>query len=268
MDDTPDLRQMLAVAKYQFLNYVRSRRLLALAIITLLIGVIYVAVMAYVGVGKESNALSLIRNWAGNVSFLGILGALFFGGDAIAGEYSKKTGYFLFPQPVKRDAIIWGKYLASYLAALLILLLYWGMAILHTLYYFSEIPVEALYSVALTLLFLASILSLTYLFSALFKNGTVATVMVAILYFFAFSIINSIAMFAGVEPWFSITYASAILTAVLQKPYPPHKTVIDAGVMKVTAYTPTLKEGILILLAYFVISIALTLIIMRYKEMK
>ena len=48
--------------------------------------------------------------WVTSMGTLAILGAVFFGGDAIASEFEHKTGYILFPNPVKRITLVVGKY--------------------------------------------------------------------------------------------------------------------------------------------------------------
>ena len=167
---------------------------------------------------------------------------------------------------------MWGKFLASSLASLIVVLSYWLIAIVDIFYYYSSIPDAVWYSLLLSLLFLISLLSLTYLFSSLFKNGAIAITIVAIIYFFVFNIVNSISMLSGVEPWFSITYGASIITLVFKGNYIgdyTHKQVLHVGRhMSFTTYAPYIWEGILIMVLYFVISAILASIIFHYKEMK
>ncbi len=267
-----DFAQMLVISKYQFKNYLRSKRLLTLFLITIIIAVIYLLVIYFYMSPGDMDIKNFSSNWSSPVSFLVILSALFFGGDAIAGEYQSKTGYFLFPNPIKRESILWGKYLASLFASAIVILTYWLVAMINIFYYYKEIPEALWYSFGISFLFLISIMALTYLFSTLFKNGTVAIAIVAIIYFFVFNIINSISMLTGMEPWFSITYGASIMTLVFQGNYIgdyPHKEVLQAGQnFTITLYNPYIWEGVAIMLAYFIVSAILATIIFHYKELK
>lgn len=49
------------------------------------------------------------------------IGVMFFAGDAIAGEFGRRTGYILFPTPVRRTTMVIGKYLACFVAVALML---------------------------------------------------------------------------------------------------------------------------------------------------
>lgn len=267
-----DLAQMVIISRYQFRNYLRAKRLLILFLITIIIAAIYLIVVSIYVNPEDMTVKNFSRNWASPVSFLVILASLFFGGDAIAGEYQNRTGYFLFPNPIKRYTIIWGKFLASFLASLIVVLSYWVIAIVDIFYYYSTIPNAVWYSLSLSILFLISLLSLTYLFSSLFKSGAIAITIVAIIYFFVFNIVDSISMLSGVEPWFSITYGASVITLVFDGNYIgdyTHKQVMQAGKhMNFTTYNPYIWEGIAIMVLYFVISAILASIIFRYKEMK
>ena len=267
-----DLAQMLVISKYQFRNYLRAKRLLILFLITIAIAAIYLIVISIYVNPEDMPVKSFSKSWASPVSFLVILASLFFGGDAIAGEYQNRTGYFLFPNPIRRYTIMWGKFLASTLASVIVILSYWLIAIIDIFYYYSTIPDAVWFSLSLSLLFLVSLLSLTYLFSSLFKSGAIAITIVAIIYFFVFNIVDSISMLSGVEPWFSITYGASVITLVFEGNYIGdyvHKQVMPVGrQMSLTTYYPYLWEGVVIMIGYFVVSAILATVIFNRKEMK
>ena len=266
-----DFNQMLILSRYQFRNYIRARRLYILLIITFL--VIALLTYAYSTFGSPEEGIK--QNASFFASFaptLVVLTSLFFGGDAIASEYQNKTGYFLFPNPIRRYVIYWGKYIASFVAGALIILLYFLFGGIYVYYHHSSVPPEYYYSLLYSLTFYAALLALTYLFSTFFKSGLVAVTIVAILYFFVFSIIDSISMIASVEPWFSITYASQIIKLVFVGDYMgdyPHSQVEHIGPqMTTTFYLPYIWEGLAIMAAYFVISAILGTLIFARTEMK
>src|ERR1039457_6742206 len=53
-----------------------------------------------------------------------VLLGIFFGGDAIAGEFQNKTGYFTLPNPVRRSSVYVGKWLAAFIASTAILAIF------------------------------------------------------------------------------------------------------------------------------------------------
>jgi ABC-2 type transport system permease protein len=58
-----------------------------------------------------SSSLSFYGEWWGNaVTFVIVLSGIFFGGDAISGEFQNKTGYFAIPNPIKRSSVYIGKW--------------------------------------------------------------------------------------------------------------------------------------------------------------
>jgi len=263
-----DIAQMLTISKYQFLNYIRSKRLYILLIITIIMALAFLLVIWYYLDPSEMRANDFMGNWVTFVPFLTILISLFFGGDAIASEYDKKTGYFLFPNPIRRWTILWGKFIASFLASIIVLLLFWGIALGDTYYYFGEITTEMWHSLALSILYLLSLLSLTFMFSSFFKSSAVAITITAILYFFVFGIIESIGMFTGIEPWFSITYSSSVITNVLKDPYPPRMQELSQAGIKITIFNPPIDVGVAIMIGYFIISAILATLVITYKEVK
>ena len=268
MKDRSSFAQMFTVAKYQFLNYVRSKRLFILLGITIAISVVYLVVIWKYVNPEYMSSNEFLGNWASFSTFLIVLSALFFGGDAISSEYGKKTGYFLFPNPIKRWTILWGKFFASIVASLIVVLLYWGIAFIDTFAVKGYLTNDAYYSLALALLYLLSLLALTYMFSSFFKNSAISITITAILYFFVFNIVSSIAMLTGIEPLFSITYAGDVIENVLKHPYPEHIQVLNAGGMKITMFNVQLMTGIEIMLVYFVISSIIATLVFTYRELR
>ena len=268
MSEKSSAAQLITIAKYQFLNYIRSKRLFLLLGITGAMSVIFLIVIWQYVNPEHMSSNEFISNWASFSTFLVVLSALFFGGDAISSEYGNKTGYFLFPNPIKRWTILWGKFLASLLASLIVVGLYWGIAFGDTFFVKGTIEIEAYKSFALTLLYLLSLLALTYMFSSFFKSSAVSITITAILYFFVFNVVNSIAMLTGIEPLFSITYAGGVIENVLRNPYPTHMETLQAGGMKMTIFNVQLLTGMEIMLAYFIISTAIATIVITYRELK
>src|SRR5207244_10925238 len=81
---------------------------------------------ALVGYYRPSSFLSSALNfysswWAGSITFVIILSGIFYGGDAISGEFQNKTGYFLVANPLRRSSIYIGNWLGAFTASIVML---------------------------------------------------------------------------------------------------------------------------------------------------
>jgi len=264
------LSQIRIVAKYSFLNYFRARRFyVMLAIILLISGLLTFAIGYYRPGALLVNALSFYgAGWGAFVSFVVILSTAFFGGDAISGEFQNKTGYFLVPNPIRRSAIYVGKWFAALAASSIVLLVYAVIVLANGLYYFGlTVPTEFAQSVIFAWIFLIAALSLMFAFSSLFKSSSISILMGVILLLFVFSVIDEVAAsVVGIEPWFSITYGAGIVTDVLTVPYPAHLSTTKFGRFTTLTYHASIPEGLVIMLAYFVVMAIVGLWLFERKE--
>ncbi len=265
------IAQVGVMTKYELLTYFRSRRFFILLIIGLIISSILTAVVAYYGVSSfASNTLGFYSFWWGNsVTLVVILSGIFFGGDAISGEFQNKTGYFLVGNPLRRSSIYIGKWIAALTASLIILAVYAAIAIGNSVYYFgANIPYQFGESLVFSMLYLIAVLGFTFFFSSLFKSSSMSILVTAILFLFAFSLIQLIVSgLAQIEPWFIITYGAGIIGNVLTDPYPTTQTVRGGfRGREATVYAVSIPEGIAILVGYFVVTAIIGLLLFERKE--
>lgn len=266
------LAQVGIITKYELTNYFRSRRFFILLAITFLATGAVTFILAYYGVSKiestssaSSRDLSFYGFWWGFVPTLVVVFcSVFFGGDAIAGEFQNKTGYFLVGNPIRRSSIYTGKWIAAFTASMIILGIYTAITLANGFYYLgNSIPIQFVEAIGFTIVYLIAALGFTFLFSSLFKSGSYSIVVTFILLLFGFSLIDTIfTAFANVEPWFSVVYAAEIITNVFTVPYPTHATTFRGA----TTYTPTIPEGLAIMAIYFVITSILGLVLFERKE--
>jgi ABC-2 type transport system permease protein len=266
------IAQVGVMTKYELLNYFRSRRFFILLIIGLIISSILTALVAYYGVSSfATTALGFYSFWWGNsVTLVVILSGIFFGGDAISGEFQNKTGYFLVGNPLRRSSIYVGKWIAALTASLIILAIYAAIAIGNGIYYFgANIPYQYGESLIFSVLYLIAVLGFTFFFSSLFKSSSMSILVTAILFLFAFSLIQVIvSTLAQVEPWFIITYGSGIIGNVLTDPYPTSQSVRGGfgGRNETKIFAVGIPEGIAILVGYFVVTAVIGLLLFERKE--
>src|SRR5436853_6956519 len=266
------IAQVGTITKYDLLNYFRSRRFFVLLIIGIVISAIFTAVVGYYGIAylNLTSALGFYAFWWGNsITLVVILSGIFFGGDAISGEFQNKTGYFLVGNPLRRSSIYIGKWVGALTASLIIFAIYAAIAVGNGIYYFgANIPYQFGQSLIFSVLYLIAVLGFTFFFSSLFKSSSMSILVTAILLLFAFSLIQVIvSTLAQVEPWFIITYASGIIGKVLTDPYPTTQTV-RGGFRGDTSrvFAVSIPEGIAILVGYFVITALIGLLVFERKE--
>ena len=121
------ITQVGITMRYTFLDYLRSRRFAILLGIMLLISAILTVVVAHYRPASfvSSGTLSFYSGWWGmSATFIVILSGIFFGGDAISGEFQNKTGYFTLPNPIRRSSVYVGKWISAFIASSIVLFIF------------------------------------------------------------------------------------------------------------------------------------------------
>ena len=270
------LTQIGTITKYNFLNYFRARRFYVMLAIIVIISGLITGLVGYYQPGSfiDFGALGFYgAGWGSFATFVVVLSAAFFGGDAISGEFQNRTGYFLVPNPIRRSAIYVGKYLAALAASSIILGIFALIMIANGLYYFpGTLPWEFEQSLLFSWIYLVAALSLTFAFSSLFKSSSISILMSVILLLFVFNVVDEVAIIvANVEPWFSITYGAGIISNILTIPYPQHYNPNTLGTgagarLRIPAYNAGVPEGLAILGIYFLVMAILGLLLFQRKE--
>jgi ABC-2 type transport system permease protein len=271
------MTQVGITMKYTFRDYLRSRRFTILLVIMLIISALLTGVIGYYRPASFlSSVLSFYSGWWGmSVTFITVLSGIFFGGDAISGEFQNKTGYFTLPNPIRRSSVYIGKWLAAFTAASVVLFIFTGITLANEAYYFGlNIPWQFTESFLFAWFYLVAVLGFTFFFSSLFKSTSYSILVTAILFLFAFTLIQTlIAALAQIEPWFILTYGAEIIGNVLDPTYPAHITKVNGafgggrpGAPTFTSFNVTIPEGLAIIAAYFAITAILGLVLFERKE--
>jgi ABC-2 type transport system permease protein len=265
--------QLVTMTKYSFLNYLRARRFLVMVTLVALVNVILTVAVAYTRSAVFLNsALAFYGTWWGGfIDIFILLTVVFFGGDAISGEFQNKTGYYLVPNPIRRSTIYIGKYLAAFIASTLILALFAAFTLANGLYYSMGVPTQFLESFLFAWLYLLTALSVTFMFSSLFKSTSISILITILLFLFVFNVVDELStVLLKIEPWFSITYAEGIIANVLNNPFPQHYvaavTTGPAARFSFPTYNATIVEGLAIMAIYLVATALLGLVLFERKE--
>ena len=233
--------------KFELVKHLKRRRLpivAALAVIAPLI--FYVKVPDTAGV-FAATVLSFI-------SLLIIISAAMFAGDAVCGEFEKKTSLLLFPTPQRRSTIFAGKYVAALLATFLVVILYYLVMTLQIaqLYGWGQIPTELAKSFLTALVYSASAVSVVFLFSAILKRSISSTIVGCLFLLMILPIVATVLMSVNQEPWFIVTYSANLIRDVLgvssSLPFGPGEHGFT-----LTAFKPHFGVGIAVMAAYAIV---------------
>ena len=196
--------KLRVVIGYEFLKHIRRRRLYVVLGLTLIAELAVLILLPVLGEGYPDNVMVMAALLSIGPS-LATIGAIFFAGDAIAGEFENKTGYILFPNPVRRITLVIGKYLACYAAVTLLILFGYAIVSISLLAIYGNVPIETAKSFGLCLLYAGSVLSVTFFFSSVSKGAMGATVITLVFIMVISGIIESVLGFTGNPYWFLIS---------------------------------------------------------------
>ncbi len=263
-----DQAQFFTALRRQFRFYRRTNRFYGLLGFVLLVSIAFL-VVTLVENSNSGNAASYVASLLGAVPTFGIIICAFIGGDAIAMDFGSGTGYFMLVLPVRRSVLLLGRYVAACAVSFCLLLVVYATALLGASYFFGAgaIPWGTVaQSLGLALLYVLAVVATAFFFSSFFRSPAMSMVVTILILFLGFDIAQSIVSVAGVEPWFSILYAGDVITTVIVPV--AHKTTTGMGRFHFTTFSPYIWEGAVIMLAYFVVFLGISLWIYQRKESK
>jgi len=197
-------QKLKVVTWYEFLKHLRRKRLYWILGVALAAELAVLIGLPALGEGYPDDIMRMAALLSIGPSFATI-GAVFFAGDAIAGEFERKTGYILFPNPVKRNTIVVGKYLACCVAVLLLIIFGYGIVCISLLGIYGHVPIETAKSFGLCLLFGGSVLSVTFFFSSVSKGAMGATVITLVFIMIISGVLDGVLTMADQPSWFLLS---------------------------------------------------------------
>ena len=255
-----DLRQAVIVAAYEVRKYLRSRRLLGMLILLALIIGLILGLPPALGSSYPSTPNAFVGTFAGFASLLAVLCGVLFAADALCSEHEKRTGYFLFPNPVRRETIVVGKLMASLAASWTILLLYYGVASVAALAVTHSLSVDVGLSAAYALAYVSCVVGVAFLLSSVLKGTIAATVLTFFLFTLIFTIVGALLFVGKVDPWFIPTDAAGIISNILSAP--------GQGPPGLRAFVPDPGISLAVFAGYFVIGSIVATVMFRRRELK
>lgn len=225
-----DMRQVLVIGGNEMRKFFRGRKILLLVILAALFLTINIVLTALYSdlmfnpspsnLAREFGIISIITLHSLWVPFISLLGAVLFASYAIVSEFEERTYLLLFTRPVKKTTIFVGKFLASYLVTLFVVLLYYGIGILHSLILGGDAGVidsSVLASIGLTMAYIFAVSGLAMLFSCISKKGSISALMTFFLVSMVPTMMTIILMLAvpGGNHWYILDKASESITLIM-----------------------------------------------------
>ena len=269
-----DMRQILLVTRYDIYKHLRSRRLLGLLIVEVLLLVLILALPPLLGSEYNKNPDGFLSSFtnANTINLLIVIGATLFAGDAIVSEYQNRTGYLIFPNPVKKSVLFAGKFLASTIIVGGAVLIWYGVGMISGVAVTGSVTLLAFYSLLLALLYSVACIGVGFFLSALMKGSTGALVFTFMLLFMILPIVDTtVGAVGGVKPDVSLTFAGGAINNIMQTPYPvdSSQTLPIGPGQNLTLYTfyPDVTVAVLVMLGYGLVFGALTMVLFKRREM-
>jgi ABC-2 type transport system permease protein len=261
-----DLRQIGIVTRYELLKHLRRRRLPAVLAIAALVAILLIVVPYALNVRYPEEAKQGGSTFFSFASTLIVIVGAFFAGDAIASEFEHKTGYVLFPNPVRRVSLVLGKFAAAFISSLLPIGLYYVLGVGSLLGIYHTVPLEIGGSFLYAMLYLCCVLGVTFLFSAVLRSSMTATLLSFFAFILIFQIVSSVVTLAAVEPWFMPNYAAGSIIQVIN-PQQDAVLVFPGSPIKVYQFYPKFPVSIIVQAAYFIGALAVSVIVTNRKEL-
>jgi ABC-2 type transport system permease protein len=233
--------------KFELVKHLKHRRLLIVAALAVLVPLIF-----YVKVPDTAAV------FAANVLFFAdlliVISAAMFAGDAVCGEFEKKTSLLLFPTPQRRLSIFAGKYIAALTATFFVVLLYYLTMTLQIaqLYGWGGIPTELAKSWLTALIYSASAVSVVFFFSSLLKRSMSSTIVGFLFLMIILPVVAMILMRVNQEPWFIVTYSANLIPDVLGV----SSSLVPGGEQHsaLSNFKPNFGVGIGVMVAYAIVA--------------
>jgi len=261
--------------KFELRKHLKRKRLIIALLLAVTIPILFYAIPRFWNISFINMPKLFL---SANLSFINILiiiSSALFAGDAISGEFERKTVLLIFPTPQKRASIFIGKYCAALIATSILVSLYYLITVVEVvaIYGIGGLPYETVTSYLLALLYGCSVLSLTFFFSSTLKGIISSTLISFFTLMMILPILSTLLMVAGVEPWFIVTYSAGLITNVFRLPVQiggPFGTQGGGhpGGQMLTTYQPDFTIGVVVMAVYALLFFIISIIIADRKDVE
>ena len=263
--------QILTICRYELLMGIQGKKIPGILAITIGVAIALLVVPEILGGGESESVSQYLMPKIGFGFFLLIITAALFGSSSLVTEFHERTGYSLFPNPVSKTTIWFGKFLAAEILGLGVISIFYGIISIGAYSKFNKIPLETLESFLFSFVVLTMLMSLSFLISSFSRGPTGAVVIVFLLFMLVFPIVDQFVMnLAEIKPWFSPTFMKGIVENVMTVPYPldliPGE--FPRGPFDFQRFVPYIEESLLVMFVYIVTFSVASIYIFKQREMK
>jgi ABC-type transport system involved in multi-copper enzyme maturation permease subunit len=267
-DIMEDITHTYIAMQYELRKHLRRRRLAIAIILAVILPILFYAIPKIWNVEFADTSESFATANLGFVTLLITISAALFAGDAVSGEFEKKTALLTFSTPQRRTSIIIGKYIAALFAIIIVVSLYYIITTIEIagVYGMDNTPSELLKSYLLTLLYVCGVLSLTFFFSSVLKGVMSSTLLSFFTLLMILPIVSTLLGVAEIEPWFIVTYSAGLITNVFG--LRGREVSVAKGTEGGSTYTPDFVTGVEVMVAYALIFFVISIIIAVRKDVE
>ena len=262
--------QALTVMRYEFLKFFKGKKLYGMIIFAFAIPILLIALPELVGGEYPDSENEFVASQMNFMVIVIVISASFFGSSAIVSEFHDKTAYSLLPNPINRESIWFGKYLAALVISFMISSIFYMVIAMGTWVEYDSVPEEILSSWGLSFVVVMMITSISFLFSSVLKGPTGATVAVFILFILIFPMVEGMLIaFAEEKPWWLPSFLAKVTEFSMFTPYPSdlEPGELPRGPFDHHRYVAYVDQSIVMMAAYILATSAASIFIFKKKEM-
>jgi ABC-type transport system involved in multi-copper enzyme maturation permease subunit len=269
-----DLEQWRLVTLQQLGHYFRTHRFYGLLGFIVLISALTLASQIDAGVSVVQveqlyRSSEYLSNFLDNTGLWVVLAAAFFGGDALSVDFSTGAGYYTLVLPIRRPVLLAGRYAAATLVTLAVVVVYYAFGLVGASYFFgvASIPWGPLgASFGAAAFFALAALSVAFCVSAFFRSPAAGVLVTILVLYVGFTTLQQVVELAGIEPWFSLTYAGGTMAAILDTDFVHVQSIPLGEDQFYTIWSATVSEGLAIMAAYVAVFLPLSAYLYQRKE--
>jgi len=262
--------QSITICRFEILKSLKEKRFAGLLAITLGISIFLVLAPEIFGTDIPRSATEYLLTPLGFLFFLLVIVSALFGSSSIVSEFHERTCYSLFVNPITRNTIWFGKFLAAETLAIAIIGIFYGIISVGAFAEYEELPKEIFQSIGFSILTVTMLMSFSFLISSISRGPTSAAVIVFFLFILFLPLMDQILMGIGeIKPWFSPTFSKGIIENSLLDPYPIDITPgeLPRGPFDIQRFVPYVDESIMIMISYSVVFSLASLFFFKRREM-
>ncbi|AIZ56688.1 ABC-2 family transporter protein [Candidatus Methanoplasma termitum] len=260
-----DLRQICVVTRYEILRHLRSKKMYAFAGIAVLLLVLITGLGMALDGGLSKDPQEFMSGYVSLISLFVIVGVSLFCASTLSSEFEERTALLIFPRPMKRVSLFIGKAMACYIVCGGVIILYYFVSMIISLLNTGSVYPAAFASLGLALLFMLGTGGFALLMSSLFNKGAIAVIITIAALLLIFNIIDGMSSMFNFEPVFSITYAGADISNVINGNV-TNSVYMDALGGYITYFYPSHGLAIAIMVVWATVTTSLSALLFIRRE--